>query len=48
MPPMIRWTFYTLMVLQIYVMLFVIGLGLFDLWLNVRRLNMNNNEEDLL
>ncbi len=37
-PPMVRWVLYALIPLQIYVLLLVIGLGFFDMWLNVRKL----------
>lgn len=37
-PPMLRFFLYSLIALQQIVLLFVIGLGFFDLWLNFRKL----------
>jgi uncharacterized protein YybS (DUF2232 family) len=37
-PGILRWFLYSLIVLQPYVLFFVIGLGIFDMWLDMRRL----------
>ena len=37
-PQVIRWGLYILLTLQPFVLLIVIGLGFFDMWLNVRKL----------
>lgn len=38
MPGVLRWFIYSLIVLQIYVLVFVIGLGFFDMWLDFRKI----------
>ncbi len=43
LPLLIRGALYTLILLQVYLLLLVIGLGFFDMWLNIRRLNANEN-----
>lgn len=37
-PGILRWFLYSLVVLQPYALFFVIGLGIFDMWLDIRRL----------
>lgn len=44
-PQVLRWGLYILMTLQIYVLVMVIGLGFFDMWLNVRKIGADNNIE---
>jgi uncharacterized protein YybS (DUF2232 family) len=43
-PRFLRLTFYTLLAIQQLFLLFVIGLGLFDVWLNFRKINATNND----
>jgi uncharacterized protein YybS (DUF2232 family) len=44
-PLVIRWGLYTLMSLQVFFLLMVIGLGFFDIWLNLRKLGADNGTE---
>ena len=39
-PRMLRLFLYSLIALQQIILLFIIGLGLFDMWLNFRKLNL--------
>jgi uncharacterized protein YybS (DUF2232 family) len=43
-PRFLRLIFYALLAVQQLFLLFVIGLGLFDIWLNFRKLNATNND----
>jgi uncharacterized protein YybS (DUF2232 family) len=43
-PRFLRLIFYTLIAIQQIFLLFIIGLGLFDMWLNFRKLNLKNNQ----
>ena len=42
-PRALRLFLYTLIALQQFILLLIIGLGLFDIWLNFRKLNTNKN-----
>ena len=43
-PTFLRLIFYTLLAIQQLFLLCVIGIGLFDIWINFRKLNIENNE----
>ena len=43
-PRSLRFIFYALIAIQQIFLLFIIGLGLFDMWLNFRKLNLKNNQ----
>jgi uncharacterized protein YybS (DUF2232 family) len=43
MPAVMRGALFALIMFQIYLLLIVIGLGFFDMWLNIRRLNANES-----
>jgi uncharacterized protein YybS (DUF2232 family) len=43
-PRFLRLIFYSLIALQQIFLLFIIGIGLFDMWMNFRKLNLNNNQ----
>ena len=42
-PRALRLFLYTLIALQQFILLLIIGLGLFDIWLNFRKLKTNKN-----
>jgi hypothetical protein len=42
-PTFLRLIFYTLLAIQQLFLLCVIGIGLFDIWINFRKLNVENN-----
>jgi uncharacterized protein YybS (DUF2232 family) len=41
LPVMARWIMYILITLQVFLLVLVIGLGIFDMWLNVRKIESN-------
>jgi uncharacterized protein YybS (DUF2232 family) len=43
-PRALRLVFYFLIAVQQIFLLFIIGLGLFDMWINFRKLNLKNNQ----
>jgi uncharacterized protein YybS (DUF2232 family) len=43
-PRALRFFFYFLIAVQQIFLLFIIGLGLFDMWINFRKLNLKNNQ----
>jgi uncharacterized protein YybS (DUF2232 family) len=43
-PRFLRLIFYSLIALQQIFLLFIIGIGLFDMWMNFRKLNLKNNQ----
>ena len=43
-PVIVRWCLYILMTLQLFFVILVIGLGLFDTWLNLRKLGTEGGE----
>lgn len=42
-PPMLRVFLYGMIVIQQFLLIVVVGLGFFDMWLNFRKLGLNNN-----
>jgi uncharacterized protein YybS (DUF2232 family) len=44
LPLVARWIMYTLITLQIFLLVLVIGLGIFDMWLNVRKIESNHGD----
>jgi uncharacterized protein YybS (DUF2232 family) len=42
-PRALRLFLYTLIALQQFILLLIVGLGLFDMWLNFRKLKTNKN-----
>ena len=40
-PLLARWILYPLLTLQVFLLVLVIGLGIFDMWLNVRKIESN-------
>jgi uncharacterized protein YybS (DUF2232 family) len=43
-PLVARWVLYTLISLQVLLLVLVIGLGIFDMWLNVRKIESNPDD----
>lgn len=43
MPALVRGALIALIMFQVYLLLIVIGLGFFDMWLNIRKLNANDS-----
>jgi uncharacterized protein YybS (DUF2232 family) len=43
-PRFLRLIFYSLIAIQQIFLLFIIGIGLFDMWMNFRKLNLKNNQ----
>jgi len=43
-PLAVRWILYTLITLQAFLLVLVIGLGIFDMWLNVRKIESNPDD----
>ena len=44
LPRFLRFFFYVLIAFQQIFLLFVIGIGLFDMWMNFRKINVKNNQ----